>query len=57
MRGVATVDQLETLYLVTKKPLRLERKARLKYPGTSAGSLITPVAVPAHASLWQETGE
>ena len=46
VRGVATVDQDETIFLVSRDALKMERKPRLKFAGTSAGSRIMPAAVP-----------
>jgi len=54
-RGFATVDQLETVYIVTKAGLQAEKRDRLKFQGTSAGSLLGPVVLPTHACLWNET--
>ena len=55
VRGVATIDQTETVFLVSRMALQVDRKARVKYHGTTAGSLLGPVAAPAFENIWQET--
>jgi hypothetical protein len=55
VRGVATIDQTETVFLVSRQALQVDRKARVKYHGTTAGSLLGPVAAPAFETTWQET--
>ena len=52
IRGLATVDQDETIYFVSRAVLKIERKPRLKFPGTTAGGRVMPVSVPPHADLW-----
>ena len=54
-RGVATVDQLETVYIISKTALDLERKPRLNYSGTTAGSVVGPIVVPLASEQWQLT--
>ena len=49
------MDQCENIFMVSKEPLKIERKPRLKFGGTSAGSVLGPVAVPSHSSMWSES--
>ncbi len=55
VRGVATVDQTENIFLVSRDPLKIERKPWLKFMGTSCGSVLGPVEVPSHVSMWSQT--
>jgi hypothetical protein len=57
IRGVGTVDQLESVYLVSKNLLQIDKKPRLHYKGTTSGNTISPIVVPRHGDMWQETFE
>ena len=53
-RGIATLDQDETIYLITHSPLQVQKRNRLKYPGTTCGNRILPVVVPSFEEMWTE---
>ena len=57
VRGVGSVDQLESVYLVSQTLLQLDKKPRLHFKGTTSGNTIAPVVVPHHTDMWQETYE
>lgn len=46
LRGFMPVNQHERVYVVTKGPLKIEKRKRLHYPGTNRGNSIGPVALP-----------
>ena len=52
-RGLATIEQQETVYIVSKNVFQAERKNRINYGGTSSGSVIGPIAVPSPDDQWQ----
>ena len=54
VRGVGTLQQHETVHIVSKDGLLLSSRRRLKYPGTAAGSVIGPVAMSSD-KVWMET--
>jgi hypothetical protein len=51
VRGFSTLNQLETVYIVTKTVLNLKAAKRLHYSGTNHGNCISPVVAPA----WDQT--
>lgn len=51
VRGFSTLNQLETVYVITKQTLNLKSAKRLHYPGTNHGNCISPVVAPA----WDES--
>ena len=53
IRGFGTVEQTETVYIVSGSALKVEKKARLHFKGTTAGSWIFPVSLPPYNELWQ----
>ena len=53
-RGIATLDQDETIYLITHSLLQVQKRNRLKYPGTTCGNRILPVVVPSFEEMWTE---
>ena len=53
VRGVATVQQLESLHLVSKTALRTQKKNRVTTDGTTAGTLIGPLALPDPDTVWK----
>lgn len=54
VRGVGTLQQHETVHVVSKDGLPMSSRKRLKYPGTAAGSVIGPVAMSSD-KVWTET--
>jgi hypothetical protein len=54
VRGFSTLNQLETVYIVTKAVLNLKAAKRLHYSGTNHGNCISPVVAPAwDQSTWR----
>ncbi|CAL1151682.1 unnamed protein product [Cladocopium goreaui] len=52
IKGSFTLKQLETAYILANHRLKLPCRDRKHYPGTSAGDVISGVALPALASEW-----
>ena len=53
VRGFGTVEQTETVYVITGSALKVEKRNRLHFKGTTAGSWIFPVAMPPYEEQWQ----
>ena len=54
VRGFATIDQSQHLYIVTKNALNLNRHKRLHYHGSNRGSTLAIVELPSWESedMW-----
>ncbi len=53
-RGTATMNQLETVFVVTKNILSVGKKPRLHFPGcTTSGNSLAPVGLPCRTEGWQ----
>ena len=56
-RGFMSLNQLEFVHIVTRSGLSGKAKNRLKFPGTTLGSLLSEVSLPAIDTLWHESVE
>ena len=55
VRGFSTINQTESLVLVSKINLNLNEKKRLYNKGSNRGNIIGPLAWPSESSLWKKT--
>ena len=46
LRGFMPVNQHERMYVITKGPLKMEKRRRLHFAGTNRGNSLGPVAMP-----------
>ena len=46
LRGFMPVNQHERMYVITKGPLKMEKRRRLHFAGTNKGNSLGPVAMP-----------
>ena len=56
-KGLGTLDQTERLYIVTRHALSVSTKDKRKFPGTTIGNVVGPIALPDVDSLWTLTFE
>ena len=56
-RGAATVDQLETIHIVTRSALRVQKRNRVAGPGTTSGTGMSHIPLGRRDEVWKMTFE
>jgi hypothetical protein len=54
-RGVGTVHQMELIHIFTRDGLTVPSRDRIKFPGTTLGDMLGPVAMPSLDKVWRAT--